>query len=289
MPTSKLNKISIFNACRNRRSFLEISLPTWLNFPEVSEIVIVDWSSSKSIADLKNLNSNIIKVIEVQGETTWNLSKAFNLAAEHTTHSNILKLDTDYILKPGFFDSHKLDGNEFIAGDFTRAPDLNSWNLNGMVFLKREHFFNVGGYNESIQSYGYDDCDLYKRLQRSGLTRKTINFNTIEHIPHDDKLRMDNSSQYSKLREISWNHVVSNLIRWNSTQKRTSYLNISANSDRLLLKVIPESIVFIQIRLKLINFLHFFWPILYPLKKFIWEDSRKIYRFILHLLSPLKK
>ena len=41
--------ISLITAVKNRSEKLEKILPNWLSFPEINEIIIVDWDSDNSI------------------------------------------------------------------------------------------------------------------------------------------------------------------------------------------------------------------------------------------------
>ena len=41
--------VSIITACKNRVNSLKVSLSSWIQFDEVKEIIIVDWSSDEPI------------------------------------------------------------------------------------------------------------------------------------------------------------------------------------------------------------------------------------------------
>jgi hypothetical protein len=44
--------ISLICACKNRNEPLQISLSSWLLKKEITEIIIVDWSSDEPLASL---------------------------------------------------------------------------------------------------------------------------------------------------------------------------------------------------------------------------------------------
>ena len=46
------------------------------------------------------------------------------------------------------------------------------------MYVKRQDFFKVGGYNELITTYGYDDCDLYERLEKHS-KRLLLNLDSV--------------------------------------------------------------------------------------------------------------
>jgi predicted glycosyltransferase involved in capsule biosynthesis len=63
----------------------------------------------------------------------------------------------------------------------------------------------VDGYNENLKGYGYDDCELYARLESvAGLTRTYLDYNKIAiyHNPHEDYLR----SQHYECKNIALTH-----------------------------------------------------------------------------------
>ena len=114
----KTGNVSIICACKNRYDALKISLNSWVMFDEVKEIIIVDWSSDKSIENLLNLDDRI-KIIRVNDKKYFNLSQPLNLAASLTTGEYILKLDCDYIINPyyNFFENYKVNDNSFVTGN----------------------------------------------------------------------------------------------------------------------------------------------------------------------------
>tara|TARA_R110000868_G_scaffold386689_1_gene655050 strand:- start:263 stop:3136 length:2874 start_codon:yes stop_codon:yes gene_type:complete len=223
----KTGNVSIICACKNRYDALKISLNSWVMFDEVKEIIIVDWSSDKSIENLLNLDDRI-KIIRVNDKKYFNLSQPLNLAASLTTGEYILKLDCDYIINPyyNFFENYKVNDNSFVTGnpaykspeyldengicsvDYSRmsADDyteyVNSYShyfkyLKGLLFVSKEHFLKIGGFDEDIESYGWEDGEIIKRLEKLNLEHKKMNYDyNVIHIPHPDRKRFENCKEY---------------------------------------------------------------------------------------------
>ncbi len=67
----------------------------------------------------------------------------------------------------------------------------------------KEHIEAVGYYDESVENYGVEDCDMFKRLVQHGLKRKTLRFNSynipIYHNPHNDFYRTENFKEKDTL------------------------------------------------------------------------------------------
>lgn len=187
-------KVSIVVGCANRGDILIKSIPSWLSRPEVGEIIIVDWNSSRSVSsDLNHLRDKRIKIVRVNNCGGWILSLALNVAVRYATLPLLLKLDTDNILEDNFFSAHPLRTTDrfFYTGNWEKARDSNENHLNGVIYVPTHEFHRVGGYNEYIRSYGYDDTDLYNRLSRNRMTKKDLSNDTIRHIPHDNSKRSD--------------------------------------------------------------------------------------------------
>ena len=230
--------VSIICACKNRIESLRVSLSSWLLFDKIKEIIIVDWDSDAPIHNLTQLDPRI-KVIRVNNKKYFNLAQPLNLAASQATGDYILKIDTDYIINPyyNFFESYLVDETCFVSGahdapDLVYGPDQNGEYtidmaknefmnvvdyvncfsqyfryLRGMLYVSRENFLKVNGYNELIDTYGFEDGDMETKLKSLGLAHKKISYDhSLIHIPHSDKKRIENCKYdlYDE-REIRYN------------------------------------------------------------------------------------
>ena len=221
--------ISLICACKNRNQPLQIALTSWLLRPEITEIIIVDWSSDESLAPLTKLDGRI-KVITVPNQKYFNQPQPLNLAASIATGDYILKVDCDYVFSPyyNFFETYQIDKNSFVSGkhniknyeyfdettqsfivdkDKMSFPELVEYvssyspifkHLIGLLFISRQNFEKVGGYNEKLgKYYAYEDDEIFHRLQVLGLNEIKLNFDyNILHIPHPDKKRTENFEGY---------------------------------------------------------------------------------------------
>jgi FkbM family methyltransferase len=226
---SMKGEVSLICACKNRYNALKLSLNSWVMFDEVKEILIVDWSSDEPIDDLLEIDDRI-KIIRVDGKEYFNLSQPLNLAASFATGDYILKVDCDYLINPyyNFFEDHMVDQKSFLSGnpsyknveaanafwDYGSTIDLNSLSiieiadyvntyshyfkyLKGLLFVSRENFLKVGGFDEDIQSYGWEDGEIIKRLEKLNLEHKKLSFDyRIMHIPHPDRKRFEHCKDY---------------------------------------------------------------------------------------------
>jgi len=205
--------VSLICACKNRNAPLKISLSSWLLFEEIIEIIIVDWSSDESLEELTRLHQKI-KVISVPNQEYFNQPQPLNLAASIATGKYILKVDSDYILNPyfNFFDHYKIDDKSFLCGqhDYEQHEIASSpyfKYLRGLLYITRDNYLKVGGYNEiHTQYYAYEDDEIVHRLELLGLKKyKVENNHNIIHIPHPDKKRLENFEAYHTDKNLELN------------------------------------------------------------------------------------
>lgn len=186
--------ISIVCAAKNRSNALRVSLASWLVSSGVDEIVVVDWDSDEPLSPMASLDPRV-RVVRVDNEPRFHLSAAFNLAADLAAGDTLLKLDADYVLNP-FYDFIRwvsLPADSFVTGHFQHGGPFLAY-LHGLVYVRKEHWQRIHGYNENLTNYGWDDDDFYLRLVQSGLQRAILNPPPIFafHIPHNDTFRSQN-------------------------------------------------------------------------------------------------
>ncbi|KAA8494025.1 hypothetical protein FVE85_4000 [Porphyridium purpureum] len=193
--------VSLVAGCRDRSSFLLQSLGTWLNaLDDDDELILVDWSTNERLLSVPAVaeltNDDRVTTISVKDQDDWVLSRAYNLAAKFASGLNLLKVDCDTMLEPDFFDAHPLDAEAgesiFFKTSWRAARTENEVHLNGVFYVKRSKFLEIHGYDERITTYGWDDTDLYTRLERAGLKQRIMNFNKLHHIAHGDDAREAN-------------------------------------------------------------------------------------------------
>jgi hypothetical protein len=185
--------VTLVTCARNRTENLLRALSTWIKLDELSEIIVVDWSSEHSVAgaiSAAGFTDDRIRVVHVTGEARWILSPAFNLGFRIANCERILKADADIEIRPDFFEKNSIAQGEFVAGDWRVAAEGQE-HINGFFYICARDLGSIHGFNEFIDTYGWDDDDLYERLEGSGIRRKVVNTSTIWHIPHDDNSRIE--------------------------------------------------------------------------------------------------
>ena len=226
-------------ACKNRHAQLRMALDSWLAAQGVSQVVLVDWDSTPAYTSTLPpyiLDNPLLKVVRVAEQPHFKLTWAYNLAATFVPRgSAMLKVDCDTIVARDFLNEHPLHDGVFYAGDYRSATTDNDAHLNGVFHARAEDFQRVGGYDERIQSYGWDDSDLYRRWNALGLMSRPLQYGSAHHMHHGDHDRMQLVAASSPCPhyELALNRLLSGLLPpWNTAMPRAQYSLALADAAR---------------------------------------------------------
>lgn len=197
--------VSLVTCCMNRSENLLKAIPTWLQCPEINQIIIVDWGSKTSVRDeiaAAGIKDSRILVARVNNQPRWILSYAFNFGFRIAGYDKILKTDADIQISSQFFQQNPLRPGTFLSGDW-RTAAKGQEHINGFFYVRRDDLLSIKGFNEHITTYGWDDDDIYFRLEQHGFNRIRIKADGVYHIPHDDAQRVgDNQAPANALEEL---------------------------------------------------------------------------------------
>jgi glycosyltransferase involved in cell wall biosynthesis len=224
-----MGMISIVVACMNRGDILIEGIDNWLGFDWVDEIVVVDWSSDIPVS----YSHSKVNVYRVEGESYWILSQAYNLSVLLAKGDVIVKCDSDYRLDSRINKYINPDEGYFYRGDWRFAKEENERHINGFFIMNKCDFDNVGGYNEGIVTFGFDDGDFYERLRASGCNEVLLSYSDgIYHKPHSSEMRIVNSMNpnlsMSESNELNRQYV-ERTPKWSPSSKKVKW--IVANNE----------------------------------------------------------
>lgn len=199
----KEKSFAVISTCMNREAMLRVSLQSWLCNPLISEIVIVDWSSTAPIEWASSLDSRI-RVIRIDGQRYFYRTKALNIGIKACSTDFVMQMDVDYILNPYYnlvevLQKAITDKDFLVCDGWIGEGQGTGWDFliptNGFLCTSREALLKIGGYNEALRDWGYEDNDIQVRLASAGLNRKILRLSKtkfIYHNPHDIKMRSEN-------------------------------------------------------------------------------------------------
>lgn len=162
----------------NREQHLLQTAPRVAAWPHHSEHLIVDWSSRRPLRRDALPPDPRLRLLRVEGEQRWNLCRAYNFAVAQASGSCLFKLDAD--CWPGRLDPEEVWAAEPEGCWFGSGPDGRL----GQFLMTRRAFAAVGGFNEVLVGYGFDDKDLKARLQSLGWEVRPLPQQAVEVIVH---------------------------------------------------------------------------------------------------------
>lgn len=234
--------ISIVCAVKNRMGPLRYTIPSYLNQPGVSQIVLVDWDSDQPVRQSlqqwdfpEREDQRRITHIRAVNQPYWNSAKAYNLAMSFVTNPFVFKVDADVVVVDDLRKRMPVLKSTFVTGNFKRGVVPNDYGLFGSVFLRKEDFDRVGGYDERFVAYGFEDNNFFRRLQRRGLKRKFTEPNALYHLPHSNAKR----TEHQQVAFVQPRHSIRFSRRlsrqneaWSAASKGTRYELESVDHDR---------------------------------------------------------
>ena len=175
----KPKKIAFCITCMNRLHHLQQTLEKNIRdnyLIDDVEFILLDYNSKDGLEQwvYQNMQEYIDTGIQLCYRTFepayYFRSHSRNMAFRLANAGILCNLDADNFLGKGFA--------SFMIKEFTKqecifyTSDESSHDTFGRVCVKQKDYLSIKGYNESLQGYGYEDVDLYERLEKNGLARK---------------------------------------------------------------------------------------------------------------------
>ncbi len=170
------------------------------NYPLI-EFVILDYNSSDGLAEWITsemagfIKNGKVKFAREPTATSINRSHARNICMHLASGDIICNVDADNLTGRGFasYVNSQLGDhtNRFLSVDY-RGKRFRDKSVYGRLAVWKQHFMNVGGYDETMTSYGYEDIDLVSRLSMIGLKNDFIEEQFLNAVDHPESMRTEN-------------------------------------------------------------------------------------------------
>jgi hypothetical protein len=176
--------LSIVTVCMNRREHLLRSAAAVAAWPWHDEHVIVDWSSAEPLRRDDLPADPRLRLLRVEGERRWNPSRAYNFALAQATGAWLIRMDADCWPTEAFDPAALLASASVWVG-------TGGEGRYGQFLMARERFAAIGGFNEVMRGWGFEDKDLRARLEiQAGVPLGLLPAAAIGVIEHSDEERM---------------------------------------------------------------------------------------------------
>ena len=179
------------------------------------EVVVVDYDCPNGTASWVNSHYPGVSVVKIENAPRFNAARAHNFGAAAATGDWLFFVDADVQLNAQFVASIR---QQIAEGAYYRPAPISS-GLWGSVVVSRADFGLIGGYDETIDSYGGEDDDFFLRLSMLGLRQTAFPAALLSGIPHDNNLRV----QFRPITDVA-----------TSQRANIFYVSAKADASRLL-------------------------------------------------------
>lgn len=209
-------KISFATTCMGRVHHLMETLPqNIIDNPSTRnmtvEFAVVNYGSRDGMDEWmktdpfirSKIEDGTVRYARLPGVDHFHMAHAKNVAHRLATGDVLCNLDADNFTGDGFaaFLAHEFRHNPNIIAmpAYQCSANLTSVDRGfyGRLAITKEHFEQLGGYDENLKGWGGDDCDLRRRAKGLGLQQvqfdDPIFIQAISHSNEERVINMDNA------------------------------------------------------------------------------------------------
>ena len=163
------------------------------------EWCICDYNSNDGLEEyIRSLNFNKIVYKKIKFREHFHHSRAKNISHKMASGDYMVNLDADNIVTPQF---HKEIYKLFKKGANviwpTTTPNTTGGGT-GRIAIDKQTFFKLGGYDENIVGWGYEDIDLIERSKKLNCNIQIVKDVTIKYIRHSEIYRFAETVEKSR-------------------------------------------------------------------------------------------
>jgi len=142
----------------------------------------------------EHIDSGLLVYTRVINKKYFERSHAKNIAHKYSTGDVLINLDSDNFLNYNVIQYF----NDFFTNNNIDSVVLCDKKNFGLIGLSRNNFYKLGGYNEKMIVYGFEDIDLVNRLKKYLYCKKhylppPYEYNDKCTIYQSDLIKIENS------------------------------------------------------------------------------------------------
>ena len=202
-PVEKRYKISICTTCMNRagdleQTFLE-NIKSNIDYGEDKiEFVLLNYGSMDHLDEWARdvlppfIKQGVVNYYHTKEPRFYSMTHSRNIAFRLAAGEIVNSVDGDHFTNDGFVEYVNMLANQGIKHPvFLKSKQKNRGRLG---FFKTD-FLWLGGYDEGIEGYGFDDVDLLHRALLSGFTDMFYGGQFFRHVEDHRRHPVDNYQQ----------------------------------------------------------------------------------------------
>lgn len=226
-------KISFLTSCMDRCHHLK---KTYLKNIENSkstsncdvEFVLLNYNSKDDLNSWVNSNTfpTNFTYLTTDKPMYFSMSKTKNILGRNATGDILCWLDADNYTQHGFVD--------YVVSVYTQQPNSAlrvTWSnqtqgMCGRVVCRKSDFIKIGGYDEQLTGWGYEELDFCKRLEKTGINMIELPYPFLGKIQHTDADRFKNYPT-NLVEKLPSNHICSQM------NTKSNYLNFKLSEKNI--------------------------------------------------------
>jgi hypothetical protein len=218
--------LSAIVTCKGRLEHLRQTLPALMATPDL-DVVVVDYDCPDGAGDWVRASFPRARVVAVSDRPYFNPSEARNLGAAVAAGDWFFFNDADVHVAPTFF-----NGLQALLrpGVFLTTADPKPSDLWGALAVSRDDFAAIGGFDEAMEGYGFEDVDIVARLIAAGLKEASFPPGSLSAIPHDHAAR----TRFHKIANLDLASAINGFYRMTKTDLQRQGVILDLDARRKL-------------------------------------------------------
>ena len=228
-------KISFCTACMNRLHDLMVTLPVNIHhnrdYPNV-EFVVVNYNSRDKLDEwmkgymMPYIETGLLVYVHTTEPEFFNASHSRNVSFKVATGDIVNNIDADNFSGRGFAKTLNL------LAEVRPEKAVFAWNktmIHGRLGFYKKEWLELGGYDEDLLGYGWDDQNLYFRAMAAGCKLMwwgywEDRFSERIHTPDEDRVRY--------MKHKHWHWRFSEFVNRKITSEKLNHKQFVVNQGR---------------------------------------------------------
>lgn len=176
--------IAIVTVCMNREEHLVRTASAVARWPHHQAHIIVDWSSDTPLLHSHLPSDSRIRLVRVNQEKVWSPALAYNFGISLVTSDYVMRMDADC------WPELCWEPFKMLSPDTAYVGQGGAGRF-GQFLMPLEMFDRVGGFNERMVGWGFEDKDLRFRLEfQLGVRLVELDNRLIGVLEHSNEKRV---------------------------------------------------------------------------------------------------